>query len=52
MQLWYLNVELKIWNVIYMLGNRISQECLNFITELYIDCTELQVEIFCVAYPL
>jgi len=35
-----------------MLGNRISQESLNFITELYIDCTELQVEIFFVAYPL
>ena len=52
MQIWYLTVELKIWNIIYMLGNRISQESLNFITKLYIDCTELQVEKIFVAYLL
>ena len=52
MQLWYLTVEFQIWNVIYVFGNWISRWSLNFVTELCMNYTELQVQKNTTAYPL
>jgi hypothetical protein len=41
MQFWNLTVEFKIWNIIYVLDNRIFSEV--YMTELYMDHIELQV---------